>query len=260
MNEKKRQALRRFGERTAGCLVRRLRTAAFTLLAVALLTAAIAIGGLNYRGGDVPVSAGARPHFVYAIGYRAAEADFFETLANDVAYIKRRGLEIATPKTMDRLEQDGVILIVEGKCDLDRLSALLSEAGACAVPLLEGQLDAAQWAEASKLERSGLIEPAAPIGRAEDPVSLAKRIGEARLEFAARYDSSCSVFVHSCANIICTGCFKAAEALTIGRITVFTFGNGKNELPNDAASPLVFSRIIRLNDWTIEQYFDEIAA
>lgn len=229
---------------------RRLRRAGGTLLFLAALTVFAVVGG-RLAPDALPVSAGVNG-MVYAISYRDADsAATRRQLIHDAEYAKSLGLDLILP---DEAGGGGVILILEGSKNARETIGFLEENGLRAVFLAEdaGEADSAALLDA--WER-GVIVPAAPIGGVESPAELASAVSAAKLAFYQEHSFPCSVFVHSCSNIVC-GCFKSsATPDCLSGVTVFLFGDGRNPAPRAGESFTVFRRIVRLPDWTIEEYF-----
>lgn len=235
---------------------RRLRSAAATLCAVAFVLMLAVV----FRRDEAPaaaVSASGAEHTVYAMSYCGTADSTLELMKNDIEYLRGLGLEFILPRGIAALRTDAVILIVE---NAERSDAALELLDACSVPAVivpAGDLDPAVKAELLRREDEGGLELAAYVGSVDGPWELAASVGEASIDFVSRFGRPCSTFVHECRGIVCSSCFDGAETL-IRDMTVFTFGNGKNEI-GAGEKPLLLNRIMRLPDWTIEAYFSEIA-
>lgn len=248
INERKKQK----GNSTS----RRFRSAAATLCAVALVLVS-AVAFRKDADPAVTASAHAAKHVVYAVSYCGTGDKTLELMKNDIEYMQGLGLGFILPDGLHELKTDAVILIME---NADRPEAALDLLRAYSVPAVivpDSELEPAAKTELLRFEDEGSIELAAYIGSVDGPWELAASVGEASMEFFSSFGRPCNTFVHECRGVVCSSCLNGAEEL-IREMTVFIFGNGRNEIPA-GEKPLILNRIMRLEDWTIEAYFSEIA-
>lgn len=234
----------------------RLRSAAATAFAV-LLVLSFAVALRDREGDSVPASAVTAERTVYAISYCGADKETLEMMRRDMEYMRGLGLDFTLPDRLRELKNNGVILILESTADPEPVLSMLAEFSAPAVVIPQKGLDPAAGARLLDLEDEGRISLAAYVDSAEGPWELAASIGEASIDFSARFGRPCTVFVHECRGVVCSGCFGGAWE-PARDLTVFVFGNGMNAIPR-GEKPFVLNRIMRLADWTIESYFSEIA-
>ena len=244
----------------SGGIRRRLVGAASTFAVLTLVLTAAVIGGKHEE--LRPASARKAEPIVYVLSYCDLDTEAgLSRLRDDIGYMKDEGLDFILPDELGSVDRNSVILIAEGRFDPDRLIGILKEQNARAVFLAERDASAELRTVFDVYAASGLIEPAAPIGKPFSPIGLMKELTSAREAFFLQYGRDCSVFVHSCSNIICTDCFGGKTRELPFNAVVFIFGNGKNEAPYlHAGSGLtVLNRVMHLPDWSIEQFFTEIA-
>ena len=234
----------------------RLRSAAATAAAV-LLVLALAVALRDRTGSSVPASAVSTDQTVYAISYCGSDNETLEMLKNDIEYMSGLGLEFTLPERLGKLKNDGVILILESTADPESLLSVLKECSVPAVVLPHEDPEPETRARLLRLEDADRIALASYIGSVDGPWELAASIGEASMDFVSHFGRPCSVFVHECKGVVCSGCFSGAGELA-RELTVFVFGNGLNVIPC-GEKPFILNRIMRLPDWTIESYFSDIA-
>lgn len=234
----------------------RLRSAAATALTL-LLVLTLAVALRDGTGDSVPASADSADLIVYAISYCGTDNQQLEMLKHDIEYMRVLGLEFTLPDRISDLKSNGVILILEGTADLEAALSVLGEYAVPAVVIPPEDPDAETKARLLRLEDEGSIALASYVDSVDGPWELAASIGEASMAFASRFGRPCSVFVHECKGVVCSGCFSGAGEL-FKAMTVFLFGNGMNVIPC-GEKPFILNRIMRLPDWTIESYFSDIA-
>ena len=213
----------------------------------------------------MPVGAGARAgaKTVYALAYRGVDdAAALDLLRADIAAIKARGLGFVLPSELDACGGDAALLVLERSYEIEGLLALLKSTDAKAVFTMDGAQGGSKLALLKKAANEGVLELAAPIGSFDSPALLAGELGTARLDFFTSFGRDVSCFVYSSDEerdaLFHTGANKSCGS----GLSVILYGNGRNELlPSGAAGGLrLIHRAVRLPDWTIEQFFTEIAA
>ena len=231
----------------------RLKRGGATLAVVAVLLAATVFIGRKQPAAYT--SAVPEKGIVYALSYDSLDTrKGLALLRSDIEYMERLGLRSILPGEGD----NGVILIAQGKYDIEKLAQLLKKQGARAVLVMESTLTAEEIQTAFRYADEGLFALAAPVDLGCAPTELFKKIGATAADFALRFGRRCRVFVSTVPNEAaadCIGCSAESRAA----ITLFIFGNGRNEGPFPQSGLTVLNRCMRLPEWTIAQFFSEIA-
>lgn len=119
---------------------------------------------------------------------------------------------------------------------------------------------------------AGIAEPAGRFSDCEDEVRFCAALNAERMRMFESFGVPCRTFVHVCKKLVCKNlmfdepCFaalcrgsEAAEKSGSEGITIAVYGNGVNEFGTSYDGITLLNRIVRLPDWTIEEYFSSIA-
>ena len=239
------------GDALGKTAARRVLSACLTLAAVAVFAAAAV---LIAPRASVPASA-ALQSGVVAISYRIRDGKDLRMLADDIDFIRGLGLPFLLPKEGG----GGVMLIIESCPDLGALLSLIRAKGARAAVVQNSVRETDDIRLLGAASGEGLIEPAIGFGGMENQVALLRTLSRAQLEYALRYGARCACFVQT--GIGRLSLDPTENGLPDTALTVFTYGSGVNR-PEEAPKTGVrlLSRIVRLPDWTIADYFGDIAA
>lgn len=247
---------------------RRLKSAAFSAAILAAVLAAVVLGGTP-NGGSLPVSSLPADVGFYAISYMNIEnsADA-ELLERDIEYMKARGLEGILPAGIgakpEPFSTGRVMLFFENCGAFELITDILRQNGMCGVFTADETL--CESMSASQKFRvaleSGIAETAGRVSGCENEIELYAALNAERMRMFQAFALPCKTFVHVCKGLVCRSCFalteKERESAADG-ILIVTYGSGVNELLSVSGGVTLLNRIVRLPDWTIEEYFSSVA-
>ncbi len=241
-------------KRAENSSLRRLKRSGATLAVTAALLAFLVAAALTAKTPAppaVPASAIPESGVVYAISYDAAGG--LALMRSDIEYIKKLGLRFILP---GRDAGGGMVLIADGR-DPEELARMLRQTGARAVFVMRKTMAMADAEAAVRYADEGLFALAAPVPACADPVRFFAEAAASGAELMRLFGRRIDIFVLEIpgGETPCTVSCGAGFGLT----TVFIFGNGRNEPPFPQSGVAVMNRAARLPEWTIAEFFSEIA-
>lgn len=232
-----------------------------TLAMVALVLIGCIIGTLIDTP-SVQTSAANGEKIVYAISYNdCSRPDSLSIMGHDIEYIRSLGLRFILPTELNTGSTGGIILVIElrGGENVKDILALIEKHDACAVFSIDRNCSDVDLkiiknaVGSKKAELAYVFETCS-----SEPVDMIAAFAEARLEFFSHYGTECSIFMHKCSEPLCTRA-SLSEGSYLANTFIFGYGNGKNTLALPCKGIVGLNRILRLPDWTIEEYFSSIA-
>ena len=257
---------------------RRLKSAAFSIVILAAVLAATVFGGVHSNG-ILPASALPSSVGFYAVSYLNIEnGDGAELLKSDLDYMKERGLAALLPTDIrsGSLPALGgyVMLFFENCGAFETITDILQQRGMRGVFTADESL-CKRMKSSEKFRNAlaaGIAEPAGRFSDCEDEVRFCAALTAERMRMFESFGVPCRTFVHVCKKLVCKNlmfdepCFAAlcrgsedAEKSGSEGITIAVYGNGVNEFGTSYDGITLLNRIVRLPDWTIEEYFSSIA-
>lgn len=238
----------------------KLKRSGATLAIAAVLLVFCVIGG---SGGGLmnqnPVPALAKPisGAVYAISYRNLDTrEGLYLLENDIGFFKKSGLGFILPDEL-QLRQGGMILIAEDG-DPEALHALLEKNGAKAVFVMRESMTPQQERFALRCADKGIFALAAPFEQGCGPLDIFENIAASGKAAALRIGRTVGIFTAEVPEEWGMECLRGIGGET-ARTVVFLFGSGFNEPPFPKSGIVLLNRVMRLPEWTAEEFLSEIA-
>ena len=99
---------------------------------------------------------------------------------------------------------------------------------------------------------AGIAEPAGRFSDCEDEVRFCAALNAERMRMFESFGVPCRTFVHVCKKLVCKNLMFDEPCFAV-------YGNGVNEFGTSYDGITLLNRIVRLPDWTIEEYFSSIA-
>lgn len=200
--------------------------------------------------------------FLYAISYSESwSKQSLMLFESDLKFMKSENMNFILPKDLNASSTTGIILIIECSSidGLKDVCAIIKANEASAVFALDRGADE----EIIKTVRKELGEEAAEFAYcfescSENNVAVASIIAEAKMEFQEEYGEKCNTMIHKCGGLFCDNWDGFIEDDFFKGTKIFTYGNGCNEIEFIPEGAMLMTRIKRLSEWAIEDYFESI--
>lgn len=244
--------------KTVTITAKKLKSGGFTLAIVAMLLFASVL--LSRNNDALPASADAKNGVaaLYAIAYRdIGDERSLALLEKDIGTLRARGLDTILPCEIESLQKSAVILIFERVHNMDSLIRFIGKAGVKAVVAVDENTNESELEQLFAAEDRGAAAAALQIGVCSNAVELAEEIAEAALGFKLKYGKNCGVFVETTDKETAFACLKTGNAAL--PLYVFVYGNGVNTPLENGSFPHILTRIVKLPEWTTDEYFSDIA-
>ncbi|MBR4434659.1 MAG: hypothetical protein IKS90_01005 [Clostridia bacterium] len=241
--------------KTPNITIKKLRSGAYTLIFSLTMIALSVLA--SRRDTAIPASAGAQEKdlTLYAISYRdAGITTDFDHISKDVDRIRDLGYDTVLPTELDPLKKSAVILIFEGVLNAQALIRFINEKSISAVVVLNEETDRSDIDKLISAADAGGIELALAIGVTERRDELFSMIADAALKYFLTFGKNCRVFVET-VDDPAAECFNGCSEKS--PFTVFAYGNGVNTATNGRL-PWLLTRIEKLPEWSIDEYFSSI--
>lgn len=232
-----------------------------TLAMVALVLIGCIIGTL-INTPSIQTSAADGKKTVYAISYNDfSKPDSLMSMEQDIEYIRSIGLSFILPSELNTSAAGGMIIIIElrGGENVKDILALIEKNKACAVFAIDKNCPDSDL----KVIKNAISTEKAELAYvfetcSSEPVDMIAAFAEARLEFFSLYGTESTIYMHRCSEPLCTRATLNVDRYPSNAF-IFGYGNGKNMLSLPCKGIVGLNRILRLPDWTIEEYFSSIS-
>lgn len=234
--------------------LKKIRQNSLTLVVATILLFGCIIGASK---STVFTSAAPSKKILYALSYSDSSeqcGNFLNTLESDLIFLKKNKYSFTLPKLLRNGEFGNIILIIEGSSNnLHAVCDLLRTYEAKAV----FELAALSRDEANLISSllNENVEFAGSIDGTVDQLMLSAAISEARIELMSKHAVNVSTFLRRTDKFFAPA--SEFKYLLTGKhpYTLFSFGDGKNALDEEQSSTFYMTRIRRLPEWTISDYF-----